>query len=274
MGSTEIQDTKVGVLDKAMSILRAFPNGEVALSPLQLARQTKMTLPTVYRLAQSLCEHGILMKEGQSFRLGMTLLHLGAMVADGIDLRARALPHLRWLNGQTDENAELQICYKEARVAIEVVRSPHNLRAFVDIGAPLPLHLGAGGKVLLAWLPEKEQNALIEASIAHFKRPIRDMQALKNSLARIRAVGWVSSEGERTANISAIAAPIFDGSRQIVGAMVLAAPSIRLGAKERARYAPLVCEAAHRTSLDMGYIPREKYRPLSQLSATSSEGSA
>jgi len=257
MGSTEVQDTKVGVLDKAMSILQAFPGGDVALSPVQLAKHTKMPLPTVYRLAQSLCEHGVLMKEGQNFRLGMTLLRLGAMVAEGIDLRAQALPHLRWLNVQTDENAELQIYYKEARVAIEVVRSPHNVRPFVDIGVPLPLHLGAGGKILLAWLPDKEQSALIAKSIARFKRPVRDVQALKNTLAKIRAVGWVSSEGERTANVSAIAAPIFDVNSHVIGAMVLAAPTVRLGAKERAKYIPLVCGAARRTSLDMGYVPQE-----------------
>src|ERR1017187_9929906 len=103
MGSTEVQDTKVGVLDKAMSILQAFPGGDVALSPMQLARYTNMPLPTVYRLVQSLCEHGLLMKEGQCFRLGMMLLRLGAMVAEGIDLRTRELPHLRWLNSQTEE---------------------------------------------------------------------------------------------------------------------------------------------------------------------------
>jgi DNA-binding IclR family transcriptional regulator len=259
MCSTEVQDTKVGVLDKAMSILHAFPGGDVALSPTQLAKHTKMPLPTVYRLAQSLCEHGMLTKEGQKFRLGMTLLRLGAMVAEGIDLRALALPHLRWLNAQTDENAELQIYYKEARIAIEVIRSPHNVRPFIDIGSPQPLHLGAGGKILLAWLPDEEQSALITKSIARFKHPVRDVQALKNSLAKIHAVGWVSSEGERAANVSAIAAPIFDVNGYVVGAIVLAAPTIRLGAKERARYLPLVRDAARHTSLDMGYVPQKKH---------------
>ncbi len=263
MDKAGVIDTKVGVLDKAMTILQVFPNGEIALSPVQLAKYTKMPLPTVYRLTGSLCEHGILMKEGQNFRLGMTLLRLGAMVAEGIDLRARALPHLRWLNSQTDENAELHIRSEETRIAIEVVRSLHNLRAFVDIGAPLPLHIGAGGKALLAWLPDKEQDALIAKSIARFKRPVRDVEALKNTLAKVRATGWVSSEGERAANVAAIAAPIFDVNSEVVGAMVLAAPTIRLGNKERSNFAPLVCEAASRTSRDMGYISTKKQTPVS-----------
>jgi IclR family acetate operon transcriptional repressor len=133
------------------------------------------------------------------------------------------------------------------------------LGAFVDIGAPLPLHVGAGGKVLLAWLSDREQSDLIAASAARYSNyPLSDAQALKNALAQIRDIGWATSDGERAEEIGAIAAPIFDVSKQIVGAVVLAAPLVRLGAKERATYVPLVCEAARRASLDMGYIEREK----------------
>ena len=255
MNSMIVRDTKVGVLDKAMRILSAFPGGAVALTPQQIAKHTGMPLPTVYRLVQVLDEHGWLMKEGQRFRLGIALLRMGAMVANGIDVRSQALPHLRWLKEQTNENSELYIRNNESRIAIEVVRSPHNLGTFVDIGAPLPLHVGAGGKVLLAWLPDEEQNAVIAASVARYSNyPLSDMHALKETLAHIREVGWALSEGERAADVGAIAAPIFNASKEIVGAMVLAAPLIRLGASERDAYVPLVCEAARRVSYDMGYL--------------------
>lgn len=259
MDSTVVRDTKVGVLDKAMRILQAFPRGDVSLTPQDIAKNTGMSLPTVYRLTQVMSEHGWLMKEGQRFRLGMTLLRLGAMVAQGIDIRSRTLPHLRWLKEQTSENSELYIRTHESRIAVEVVRSPHNLATFVEIGAPLPLHVGAGGKVLLAWLPDKEQSDIIAASAARYsKYPVTDMQALKNALAQIQARGWAVSEGERAADIGAIASPIFDVNRRVAGAMVLAAPLVRLGTSEQTEYIPKVCEAARRASLDMGYVEREK----------------
>ena len=258
MNSTVVREIKVGVLNKTMRILQAFPRGDVALTPQEIAKHTDLPLPTVYRLAQEMSEHGWLMKEGQRFRLGMTLLRLGAMVAEGIDLRSRALPHLRWLKEQTSENSELYIRVKESRVAIEAVRGPHNLSTFVEIGAPLPLHVGAGGKVLLAWQPEEEQNELIAASAARYSDyPLTDLQALKNMLAQINERGWAVSEGERSADIGAIAVPIFDVHKQVAGAMVLAAPLVRLGAKEMSRYIPLVCEAARRASSDMGYVAQE-----------------
>ena len=255
MDLSAVPDTKVGVLDKAMRILHTFPGGNVTLTPQQIAKSTGMPLPTVYRLAQVLSEHGWLMKEGQQYRLGMALLRLGAKVAAGIDVRSSALPHLRWLREQSNENAELFIRSGESRIAIEVVLSPHNLRVFVEIGTPVPLHVGASGKVLLAWLPEVEQSELILASAArHSDHPLGDLQALKVELARVREAGWVISDGERVTGLSAISAPVFNANKEVVAALTLAAPTIRLGSQERDKYIPLVCEAARRTSLDMGYI--------------------
>ncbi len=259
MNVTAVPDTKVGVLDKAMRILYSFPSGDVALTPQHIAKQTGMSLPTVYRLVQVLSEHGLLQKERQQFRLGMALLRLGAMVAEGIDVRARALPHMRWLRDQTGENAELYVRSNESRIAIEVVLSPHNLRVFVDVGSAVPLHVGAAGKVLLAWLSDWEQTDLLKASAARYSEyALEEMQVLKAKLERVREAGWAFSEGERSDGLAAIAAPVFDASKAVVAAIALVAPSVRLGPDEQASNVPLVCEAARRASLDMGYVAERR----------------
>jgi IclR family acetate operon transcriptional repressor len=253
MDGSEIRETKVGVLDKAMAILLAFPAGNTALSPQEIAARTNMPLPTVYRLAQALCEHGMLMRDGQQFRLGMTLLRLGTMVAEGIDVRRQVQGYLRWLNEQTEENAELHIRQDETRIVIEVVSSPHNLRPFADIGAPLPLHRGAAGKVLLAWIPVVERDMLIDASVARFNDQQFDKGAFVQELVQVRVQGWAYSDGERASGVSALAAPIFEVGNRQVGALTLVVPAARLGEEQRIRYIPLVQEAARRASYDLGY---------------------
>jgi DNA-binding IclR family transcriptional regulator len=255
MEMSETRETKVGVLDKAMAILLTFPAGNIALSPQEIAARTDMPLPTVYRLAQALCEHGMLMKDGQRFRLGMTLLRLGTMVASGIDVRRQVQEHLRWLNEKTEENAELHIRQEETRMVIEVVSSPHNLRPFADIGAPLPLHRGAAGKVLLAWTPATEREALIDASVVRFSDEGFDKVALAQELEQVRVQGWAFSDGERASGVSALAAPIFEIGNKLVGAMTLVVPTVRLGEEQRARYIPLVQEAARRASYDLLQYP-------------------
>ncbi len=250
----ELRDTKVGVLDKAMAILQAFQHGDVALSPMEIARRTTLSLPTVYRLAQAMSEHGLLMKDGQRFRLGLTLLRLGSLVSEGMDVRGVALSHLRWLKERTGENVELQICHDGVRITIEYVVGTHTLRPIAEIGTSLPLHMGAGGKVLLAWQSTEERDALIKMSRARFsdENPF-DRQALHAELDYVRIVGWAVSEGERIHDVSAIAAPIFNIAGQVSAAVVLAVPTIRLGTMEKERYVPLVCAAARYASHDLGY---------------------
>ena len=246
--------TDVGVLDKVMLILHTFTQGSTALSPQEIAAYTQLPLPTVYRLTQAMSEHAILEKEGQHFRLGITLMHLGALVAESIDIRGQTLAHLRWLNEQTGENAELHVRHGETRIVLETVRSSHSLRPFAAIGAPLPLHLGAAGKVLLTWLPPLERDALINVSVARFTstQPVA-MSAFIKQLEQIQLDGWATSDGERAPGVAAIAAPIFDARSKLVGALALTAPSIRLSAKQRQLFIPLVCEAARRVSDDLGY---------------------
>lgn len=247
-------ETGVGVLDKAVAILRVFPRGDVALSPQEVAGRTGLPLPTVYRLVRALSEHGFLEREGSRYRLGLALLHLGTRVAEGMELRRQVMPHLEWLNERTGENAELHIRRGEARVPIELVRSLHNLRPFVEIGAPLPLHLGASGKALLAWLPEERSEALAVASAARFDtgRPF-DPERLQEELREVRRRGWASSDGERSPGVAALAAPVFGVGGGVAGAVLVSAPSVRLSAKRCRELAPLVVEAAARASADLGY---------------------
>src|SRR5918999_4911079 len=113
---TDAVKTKVGVLDKAMAILHVFPRGDGALGPREIAARTGVSLPTVYRLARALEEHGLLRKEGERFKLGLTLMHLGARVAQSIELRRDIVPHLEWLSERTGESAELHIRREEARI--------------------------------------------------------------------------------------------------------------------------------------------------------------
>jgi DNA-binding IclR family transcriptional regulator len=251
---TEAVKTSVGVLDKAMAILRVFPRGDVYFSPREISARTGFPVPTVYRLTRALEEHCMLEKEGERFKLGLALLHLGGRVAGSIELRREVMPHLKWLSERTGENAELHIRREEARVPVELVRSSQNLRPFVEIGAPLPLHLGAAGKVLLAWLPEEEQDSLGAASAARFGgTEVFAKETLRESLRRVRVEGWAASDGERSPGVAAIAAPVFGAGGEVEGALLLSAPSVRLPARQRRKFVALVCEAAARASRDLGY---------------------
>jgi DNA-binding IclR family transcriptional regulator len=252
MESTRISD--VAVLDKVMAVLHAYRRGDTRLEPRTIAERTGLALPTVYRLLKAMARHRLLEKDGMAFRPGLALLHFGNLVADALDLRRVLMPHLSWLNERTTENAEMHVRRDHTRVPVEVVLSPQNLRPFVELGAPLPLHVGASSKVLLAWLPPDEALAMGLASRERFT-PGQDFDELRfaASLRRTRDRGWAESEGERSEGIAAVAAPVFDADGEVAAAIALTGPSSRLPARRRRGLAPLVCEAAAAASRDAGY---------------------
>jgi DNA-binding IclR family transcriptional regulator len=253
----------VGVLDKVMSILRCFRDGSTRIDARVMAAELGMPPPTAYRLTKAMAEHGLLEADGSGYRLGVTLLHLGARVADGLEVRQVARPHLEWLRDQSQENAELHLRHGSSRVPVEVVPSRLNLRPMGQVGVPFPLHVGASSKVLLAWLEPDESEALVRASIAAYDKEHRlDHEHMRRQFAEVRAQGWSFTDGEREVGVASVAAPVLDRFGAVVAALVLAGPSTRL-AQQKAREAGvrLTTQAAERVSRALGHLaetdPRE-----------------
>ncbi len=177
--------TGVGVLDKAMAILLAFSREETVLTPGEIATRTHPSLPTVYRLAQALSTSGLLEQHGQHFRLGMELLRLGSLVAEANDLRRVALPHMHRVNARTEESIELHGRQNDAHVALAVVPGRHRLRHTVSPGTAFPLHRGAIGTVLLAWLPPEEREMLVARSAERWGGIPIDLPGLRAEWERL-----------------------------------------------------------------------------------------
>lgn len=249
----------VGVLDKVMAILHSFDDGMTRLEPRAVAAEAGMTTPTAYRLMKGMAEHGLLEQDASGYRLGVALLHLGARVADGLEVRHVALPHMEWLRDQTHENAELHLRHGSSRVPVEVVHSRLNLRPIGQVGVPFPLHIGASAKVLLAWLDPSESVALARASHDSHgdHRDGREFDArwLKRQLAEVRSQGWALTDGEREVGVASVAAPVRDRLGAVVAALVVSAPSARLASPPASEHAiGFVVEAAHRVSRGLGYV--------------------
>ncbi|HET7357143.1 MAG TPA: IclR family transcriptional regulator [Nocardioidaceae bacterium] len=251
---------QVGVLDKVMAILHAFPDGAGRLQPPEIATRLGISQPTAYRLMKGMAEHGLLDYDTGGYRLGVELLHLGARVTDGLSLYHVARPHLEWLRDTTSENAELHLLHGHTRVPIEVMASPRNLRPMGQVGVPFPIHVGASSKVLLAWLPAPDRRSLANESHRADPSPASfDPQAWEEELTHTRECGWAESDGEREDGVSSIAAPVRDHSGSVVAAMVLSGPTTRfVDPKVRSSARQATLEAAARASAAIGHSPASR----------------
>ena len=243
----------VGVLDKVMAILDAFDDGTVRLEPPQVAARIGISAPTAYRLMGAMAEHRLLGTEGRGYRLGTRLLQLGARVSEGVEARAVALPHMKELRDAIDETVELQILTGHCRVPVEMVVSRRTVRTMGEVGVPLPIHLGASSRVLLAWLDERAALELADRSAADHPETVWDPASYRKRLRLVREQGWEYSAGERDSETSAVSVPIQDRHGDVIAALVVSSTATRLAdAAHRAMIIERARAAATAISAELG----------------------
>ena len=198
----------VGVLDKALVVIAAIEGSPRSLA--ELVDATGLSRPTAHRLAVALEAHGLVRRDDDGrFCLGLRLIGLGHEAAESVPVWAAARPALAWLHEQTTESVQLFVRDGDARVCVESIESPRELRTIVPVGARLPLSVGSAGRVL-----------------GGVDRP------------------WVASVEEREEGVASVSAPVHDGARRVVAAVSVSGPLQRLTRKPGQRFGEVVADAA------------------------------
>jgi DNA-binding IclR family transcriptional regulator len=224
----------VGVLDKAVVILSFLSEGGPATLA-EVVGGTGLARPTAYRLLSALEAHHLVARVGGRYALGVRLLGWGKR-AVGLDLAEAAGPALAALADETGESVQLYVREGDRRVCVAAVeRTGRGLRDTVPVGAVLPLDLGSGGKVLLAWA-EDVDGSFIEAS----------------ELERVRSRGWAESVAEREAGVASVSAPVFGPGGELRAAVCASGPISRLGERPGERLAKTVVAAAREIETALG----------------------
>jgi DNA-binding IclR family transcriptional regulator len=87
----------------------------------------------------------------------------------------------------------------------------------------------------------------------HTPQTITDKDRLTAELEKARKQGYAVSVGERAADACAIAAPVFDQGRDLVGALTIAGPISRFTTGVRRTYADLLMAAAESLSRQLAW---------------------
>lgn len=184
---------------------------EIGLS--ELARELSVSKPTALRLARSLVAIGLLDQdpETRAYRLGTRFLELGTLVAGSLDIRKRALPVLRALCGEIGETTYLMVLKDRQVICIERIEGTHPLRdAVTQIGTVLPLHVGAAGAAILAYLPEQEvEEILMEPLEMRTPFTVTSHSAIRARLLDVRTHGYAVAVNDLVVGTGGISAPIF-----------------------------------------------------------------
>jgi DNA-binding IclR family transcriptional regulator len=224
------QHSGIGVLDKAVGVLRAAAAEPVGLS--ELCQRTGLPRATAHRLAVGLEVHGLLHRGADGrWRPGPTLTELAAGGSDPLlEAAAQVLPRLRDIYR---ESVQLYRRDGTQRICVATAEPASGLRDTVPVGARLPMTAGSGAKVLAAWAEPTVQRALLaEATFG------------ERVLVDVRRRGWAQSVAERETGVASVSAPVRDGAGQVVAAVSVSGPIDRIGRRPGVRWAADLLAAA------------------------------
>lgn len=221
---------------RAMSrVLRLFSllaDRDEGLSLADLAAELGVPKSTLRNSLLPLLAEGYLLAPEARYRLGPSAYRLGARLMAGWSLPLNARPYMRHLGQLTGESVALAQLDREGRrfIFVDVVESPHGVRFVMQPGRSGPLHVGASGRVLLAFQSSEYREEYLSSGPfpAVTERTIVDPEALRAQLEAIRRSGVIVALGESVRDGAALAAPIFGPKGDVVAALTIAGPLPRL----------------------------------------------
>ncbi len=240
--------SQVKTIDRLVRVLECFTSERATWSLAELALELDLPKSTLHRFLVGLEVHGILRRDAddRKWRLGHRLFIWGSLAAESTGLRQIARPIMHKLADHTGETTILTVYHNHVVICTDKVETSHPVRLNLEVGARRACHAGASSKILMAYLPEEEIQAIIcdkglpklcTNTITHPKK-------LKAELARIRECGYAMSIEETDPGAWGIAAPIRDWRGEVVGAIGIAGPSLRYEEDKLKQQIALCCQAA------------------------------
>lgn len=222
----------------------------------ELAQHLGQNKATLFRVLHTLEQFGYVAKDGATGRYapGLRLHTLGAAAMQHEMLRWQALPPLQDLAQATGETVHVGILHDGVAVTVQVVEGTHAVRMHSSVGKRSPAHASALGKVLLAYLPDAEVEALLarHGMRGFTANTITTPAALREALHRVRQEGYALDEEEIEQGLRCLAAPITDRSGRPSAALAISAPASRMTPEAIGALLPQVKAAAARISRMLG----------------------
>lgn len=225
--------TGTQLLDRAVSVLRLLGDfGQEGASLSAIGESLGLKQSTTHRIVSALQRHGLVEREQRTkkLRLGLTLFAMGATAADGTGLRRLARPALLRLGMHTGDPAFLMARAGFNAVCVDRHEGSYLIDSLTGyVGGQIPLGVGPAGLAILAFLPEDEAEAVIQANESRYGS-YNELSAgkVRASLMQIRDQGYAIDRGELVEGISALAVPILPQGRDAVASIAINMTSPRL----------------------------------------------
>ncbi len=253
----------IQAVDRAIKVLELLSQNEVMKLD-ALSRELGVSTSTTYRLLSTLQSHRYIEKDEPrgGYRLGLACLELARSFAGTSDIRRSALPDLDRLRDETRETVHLAVLDGMEVVYLDKRHGLHPIGLMSSrVGGRSPAHCTGLGKVLLAFEDPPDVDAHFRTRGLHrfTERTLTDVDDLLDHLEAVRERGYALDLGEHEPEVRCVAAPVFDGSGDVVAAISISGPASRLGELDDHReLIERTKRAAQAVSAKLGYLTTQK----------------
>lgn len=227
------QETRtIQSVQRALDIIECVAEAGRKVTLKYVSERLDMNINTARGLAQTLLVNGYLSKDAEqgTYSLGFEFYTKSTQLYDLQlkNIRDTAYPYMQKLTNSLNMTSCIQICFYREIYTLETLAPKRSPYAYVPNSATnLPLHVSASGKLLLAFLPEREQKKFLERhrSESEGEGSLSLREDFGAELEEIQECGYALELNEMNEGISCIAAPIFNMHGQLIATISVVASS-------------------------------------------------
>ncbi len=241
----------------ALDVVEQFYGEADELGVTELSKRLKLHKNNIFRLLATLESRGYIEqnKATENYRLGIRSLQLGQAFISRVGLLRQARPVMETLVRQCHESACVAVARRGGMISLDSVDSDQPIRLVSQLGDTLPLHCTAAGKAQLAFESEDELKTRLPETLKKYTpKTVTDRQGLIQQLRTVAEAGYAVDSGEHVEDVRAIAVPVKDYTRRVVGTLAISGPAYRMSPERMQKeIAPLVLKAGRELSNRLGY---------------------
>lgn len=221
-GQKERAAYQVPGLSKGIQLIELLSESPESLGVSELAQKLEMNKHMVFRILQTLIRQRWVVAEGETPKYRLTLIpyyHVSKPILRNSLVEMATEPIRQYWYG-VGESTSLGILDGDRILYVMHLNSLRDVAIIGQVGRRYYLHCSAGGKVLLAYSDPKFQKKILQDNLEPMTvHTMTSPRQLQEELELIRRQGYAIDHEEYALGLLCFAAPIFDYTGKVVGAL-------------------------------------------------------
>ena len=211
-------------LAKGLAVVEAFGPDRPRLTVSDAARATGTSPATARRCLLTLQELGYVSHDGKYFLPTPRMVRLGAAYLQTASLPLLAQSHVLAARDELDESVSLAVLEGGQSVFVARAEVARIVSAGVRVGAQLPAHASATGRVLLAGLADAEVEQILAAAELQQTTPntLMDRARIRERIEQARREDAAYTDQELELGVRTMAVPVRDATGRTRAALAVA----------------------------------------------------